>query len=294
MNRMHGTALLLALALAACGTETAHAPVAGSTSAPPVGPAGEAAAPLTLSPQVELVGLADVYDDLLVTDVHFEADLYLLPEGDDEAAGDAVAIAFDLVDGVPATLVPDGALTLAAPGRYRLLVRVRPDARGTSVEVTGGYVGQLARGKADDEPTPTPAEPTPTPAEPTPTPANPGDEPGEPTPTPAEPTPTPAEPTPTPAEPTPTPARGKAESGAEAAEQVYVRSTRAYEFFAGTVEIAPDAEVLVVTWDVRTWFRALLAQPLGISAEEQAAAAPTATTQGGFFDQATDFRVIAR
>jgi hypothetical protein len=73
-----------------------------------------------------------------------------------------------------------------------------------------------------------------------------------------------------------------------------VRSSRAYEFFAGTVEVAPDAEVLVVTWDVRTWFRALLAQPLGISAEEQAAAAPTAAAQGGFFDQAADFRVIAR
>jgi hypothetical protein len=242
------------------------------------------------------VGLADVYDDLLVTDVHFEADLYLLPEGDDDAVGDAVGIAFDLVDGIPSTVVPDGALTLAEPGRYRLLVRVRPDADGTSVEVTGGYVGSLARGKADDEPTPTPAEPTPTPAEPTPTPANPGDAPGEPTPTPAEPTPTPAEPTPTPAEPTPTPARGKAESGAAeaAAERIYVRSTRAYEFFAGQVEVAPDAQVLVVTWDVRTWFRALLAQPLGLSAEEQSAAAPTATTQGGFFDQAADFRVIAR
>jgi hypothetical protein len=301
-STMH-TLLVAALAVAGCASNDAATPATGSPGAAEATPVEQAEAPLALAPRIELIGLGDVYDALSVTDVHFGADLYLLPEGADaDAPGDAVAIEFDLVEGIAVTDAPEGALELAAAGRYRVLVRVRPDDAGTSVEVAGGYQRLQARNKVDEptptpaEPTPTPAEPTPTPAEPTPTPASPADDPSSQADSPAEPTPTPAEPTPTPAEPTPTPARGKPGDSTEAgAEAVYVRSTRAFEFFAGTVDIQPGDSTLVVTWDVRTWFRALLAQPLGISAEEQAAAAPATVDQsGGFFDEAADFRIIAR
>jgi hypothetical protein len=301
-STMH-TLLAAALAVAGCASNDAATPATGSPGAAEAAPVERSEAPLNLAPRIELIGLGDVYDALSVTDVHFGADLYLLPEGADaDAPGDAVAIEFDLVEGVAVTDAPEGALELAAAGRYRVLVRVRPDDAGTSVEVAGGYQRLQARNKVDEptptpaEPTPTPAEPTPTPAEPTPTPASPADDPSSEADAPAEPTPTPAEPTPTPAEPTPTPARGKpGDTTAAGAEAVYVRSTRAFEFFAGTVDIQPGDSTLVVTWDVRTWFRALLAQPLGISAEEQAAAAPATVGQsGGFFDEAADFRIIAR
>ena len=313
--------LLLAggLALSACAAPEAADPAATPPAA--VTPAvATAQMGVTLSPRLELIGLADVYDALQVTDVHFGAELYLLPDDDTagDDAGDAVPLDFTFEDGRAVTTLPDGALQLGRAGRYRVLVRVRPDAAGTSVEVTGGYSDPTALGKAD-EPTPTPAEPTPTPAEPTPTPAkpvNPADNaqapqaeptptpaeptptpaeptPAEPTPTPAEPTPTPAEPTPTPAEPTPTPARGKAGSAVVAqAQSVYVRSTRDYEFFAGTIAVAPGAQTLVVTWDVRDWFRALLAQPLGIP-EADRQAAPKAAA-GGFVDQPENFRLLVR
>ncbi len=266
-STMH-TLLAAALAVAGCASNDAAPSAAGRPGAAEALPVAPVEAPLNLAPRIELVGLGDVYDALSVTDVHFGADLYLLPEGAEaEAPGDAVAIEFDLVEGHAVTDAPEGMLELAAAGRYRVLVRVRPDDAGTSVEVAGGYQRLQARNKVD-----------------------------EPTPTPAEPTPTPAEPTPTPAEPTPTPARGKpGDTTAAGAEAVYVRSTRAFEFFAGTVEIQPGDSTLVVTWDVRTWFRALLAQPLGISAEEQAASAPAPVDQtGGFFDEAADFRLIAR
>lgn len=295
--------LSAALTVTGCAAHETASPGGARPGTSVDAPAPQADAPLSLSPRIELVGLGDVYDDLSVTDVHFGADLYLLPEGAEaDAAGDSVAIEFDLVDGQARTSAPDGALAVTAGGRYRVLVRVRPDDVGTSVEVAGGFLRTIARHKVDEptptpaEPTPTPAEPTPTPAEPTPTPASPADDPSSSAGDMDEPTPTPAEPTPTPAEPTPTPARGKPGDTTEPGlEKVYVRSTRAFEFFAGTVEVQPGDSALVVTWDVRTWFRALLAQPLGISEEEQAAAAtPTTASQTGFFDQAADFRVIAR
>ena len=91
----------------------------------------------------------------------------------------------------------------------------------------------------------------------------------------AEPVPSPAEPVPSPAEPVPSPARQKGELGdrdlsklradllPDDPEHVYVRFRQTFDFYAGVIEVEPNAEELVVTWDVRHWLRELLGDTVG-------------------------------
>ncbi|MCB9524388.1 MAG: hypothetical protein H6702_13600 [Myxococcales bacterium] len=297
MRRVRWGLALAAVAALGCGETDAVAPPSGA-SAGAAGPQHTAAGALVLAPDVRLVGLGDIFDQLQVTHLSFDAELFLLPEGDGDPASVAVRYTFDDEDGPSTRLLADP-LSLTEPGRYQLLVRIRPNADdGVAVRVAGAVDGELAavvaRAKDDAEPAPTPAEPAPTPAEPAPTPADDPDGPQEPAPTPAEPAPTPAEPAPTPAsdpaapvdepaptpaepaptpareagdEPAPTPAREKGDgpvAGGDGRETVFVRSTSAHEFFAGTVEVDAADRTLVVTWDARRWLRSMLAQPLGL------------------------------
>ena len=79
-STMH-TLLAAALAVAGCASNDAATPATGSPGAAEAAPVERSEAPLNLAPRIELIGLGDVYDALSVTDVHFGADLYLLPEG---------------------------------------------------------------------------------------------------------------------------------------------------------------------------------------------------------------------
>jgi hypothetical protein len=154
-----------------------------------------------------------------------------------------------------------------------------------------------ASGK-DEEPAPTAAstacEPAPTAAdgndeadsedaeadcEPAPTAADENDEAGrayEPAPTAADGNEDPsAEPAPTAAEPAPTAAREKATidafeftDGVEEDASLSISTRQEYEFYAGVVELEANDSALVVHWDVRTWLRSVLAEPLGMSAED--------------------------
>lgn len=328
MTRIH-LILAAALALAACdeGDSTAHVLPNGPGASDPGAAAGRAA--LELLPRVQLIGLGDVHDAVAVDHLSFAADLYVLPDDvQDDLDGDAVAIRFTFDEGTARTEITEGRLRLLEPGRYRVLVRVRPDEAGVSVAVGGAYVlpedaAGLPQHKAD-EPAPSPArgveEPAPSPAdeaaEPAPSPAEPAPSPAEPAPSPAdeagsdpaaeEPAPSPAEPAPSPArgtagEPAPSPARarGKADDlgfdpGTTRAEgeALFVRSSLAYEFYAGTVDIAAGDHELVVTWDVRSWLRALLSEPLGLPMP--AADVVERPAVPGFQAAPADFRVETR
>jgi len=315
---------LLVAALPGCAEEpsiTPSAPASGS-GATASDEAREGA--LVIQPTLELIGMSDVYDRLVVTSLQFDAEVFLIPTNSDTfASGDAVHVRYDFNEGYASTLRPEGDLQLLGPGTFRVLVRVRPEAEAPSVEVEGGY-RSASLGKTDD-PTPSPAEPTPSPADPTPSPADPTPSPADPTPSPADPTPSPADPTPSPADPTPSPADepGDAESRDDApamtppnadptpspaepagtrsktertaqSETIYVTSERAFEFYAGEVEIGPDAHTLFVSWDVRTWLRALLAQPLGLATTESSMPEQVEPSGSAFVDTRGDFRIIAR
>ncbi len=287
---------LLVGGLPGCADESSTAPsVPGDgigASAPEAGRDGA----LVIQPTLELIGMSDVYDRLVVTSLQFDAEVFLIPTNSDAfAKGDAVHVRYDFNEGYASTLRPEGDLQLLGPGTFRVLVRVRPEAEAPSVEVEGGY-RSASLGKTDD-PTPSPADPTPSPADPTPSPA-------DPTPSPAdEPdgadgsddapgmTPPNADPTPSPAEPAG--ARSKTESSAQG-ETIYVTSERAFEFYAGEVEVGPDAHTLFVSWDVRTWLRALLAQPLGLSSSESSVPEHVDPSGSTFVDTRGDFRIIAR
>ncbi|MBM4360944.1 MAG: hypothetical protein FJ096_22825 [Deltaproteobacteria bacterium] len=228
-----------------------------------------------------------------MTALEFDAEVYLLRA--DEAAGldgDVVNVHYAFRDGYASTARPEGDLALQGPGRYRVLVRVHAsEPEGDSVSLEGAY-RRIKNVPKSDEPTPSPAEPTPSPAEPTPSPA-------EPTPSPAEPTPSPAEPTPSPAEPTPSPAMpaddeaSKSTSGAPT-EAVSITSSRAFEFYAGEVEVGAEARHLYVSWDVRTWLRALLAQPLGLTAADAPLRDEVTSPSTAFADTRAEFELIAR
>ena len=308
---------LLVGGLPGCADESSTAPsVPGDgigASAPEAGRDGA----LVIQPTLELIGMSDVYDRLVVTSLQFDAEVFLIPTNSDAfAKGDAVHVRYDFNEGYASTLRPEGDLQLLGPGTFRVLVRVRPEAEAPSVEVEGGY-RSASLGKTDD-PTPSPADPTPSPADPTPSPADPTPSPADPTPSPADPTPSPADPTPSPADepdgadgsddapgmtppnadPTPSPAepagaRSKTESSAQG-ETIYVTSERAFEFYAGEVEVGPDAHTLFVSWDVRTWLRALLAQPLGLSSSESSVPEHVDPSGSTFVDTRGDFRIIAR
>ena len=273
-----------------------------------------------LTPRVEPVGLGDIHDMLRITRLDFEAEIYVLPDGM-EAIPAQAAIRFSFADGVARTDLRGDALRLMRGGTYQVLVRVRPRGDGSSVVLGGEYLApDDALEKPDEEPAPIPAdEPAPIPAdEPAPIPADDDDD-DEPAPIPAdEPAPIPAdEPAPIPAdesgdeppsaEPAPIPAdrgddddddddaREKPEGfdageTVESGEPVFVRSSRPFEFYAGTVEVSAGARELVVTWDVRNWLRALLAEPLGLPTD----AVIEDANGTGFRDVPTDFNVRAR
>ncbi len=268
---------------------------------------------LELTPRVEPVGLGDIHETLRITRLDFEAEIYVLPDGMEAVPGQA-AIRFRFADGVASTELRGDALRLMRSGTYQVLVRVRPRGDGSSVVLGGEYLAPEALEKPDEEPAPIPAdEPAPIPAdEPAPIPADDDDE--EPAPIPAdEPAPIPAdEPAPIPAdengdeppsadEPAPIPAdrtgddaREKPEDfdagdTDESGEPVFVRSSRPFEFYAGTVDVSVGSTELVVTWDVRNWLRALLAEPLGLPADSVIEDA----NGTGFSDVPTDFNVRA-
>ncbi len=310
MNVYLRSTLLLSLLLAlACGDGDFAAGQRLAGEDPGHGAGGEGAE-LALSPRVVPVGLGDVHDTLRIDRLGFDAEIFVLPEGMDAAAASA-AIRFDFADGVAHTALRGPAIELSRAGRYQVLVRVLPgDDDRSSVELEGAYVTLEALHKPEDEePAPLPADGNPT-DEPAPLPADEGDE--EPAPLPAdegdeEPAPLPAdegdeEPAPLPAdegegelpsaEPAPLPADGgddaRGKSGG-ATEEVFVSSTRHFEFYAGVVDVRPGSTELVVTWDVRSWLRALLAGPLGLANETEVEA-----TEPGFGDVETQFNVRAR
>jgi hypothetical protein len=76
-------------------------------------------------------------------------------------------------------------------------------------------------------------------------------------------------------------------------EPVYVRSRQAYNFYAGTVDVQRGDTELLVTWDVRTWLRSVLADQLGIGDGAQTDYTQT-PQQPGFADVPDDFRIDAR
>lgn len=194
---------------------------------------------LILEPRLRLTGLTDVDRSVRLTELHVNADLFLLPE-DGEGAGDSIPTLFQYIDGQSRTVLLSRSLRLPSPGRYQVLVRVRPTNDQPALVMRGemkadGVSGDR-RKERSDEPAPSPAldpvspadEPAPSPAfpqgdEPAPSPAMPeGDEPApspampegdEPAPSPAmpegdEPAPSPAkpesdEPAPSPAWPSP-------------------------------------------------------------------------------------------
>jgi hypothetical protein len=191
--------------------------------------------------------------------------------------------------------------TVQVSGEYT--EQVEQDLGGGGTDRAPYTPGSGDQGQSSDsEPTPEPMdgegdEPTPEPMD------GEGD---EPTPEPMEPTPEPMdgegdEPTPEPMdegegdEPTPEPMdEGAAETGGEGAatggadrdaegtfadevmtriqpdpgDPIQVDSFREFTFYAGTVEVRRDSTDLIVTWDVRGWLRALLAQALGLQVSE--------------------------
>jgi hypothetical protein len=252
MNRTHGTSLLLALAISACGPDEARSPTVGAADTPPAAASDEQPAPLTLAPRVELVGLADVYDDLLGHGCPLRS-RPLPPARGRRCRGQRRcrrhclrprrrrhAVHARCPRWHPGRSPPPVdidcsfgfAQTPRAPrSKSRAATSVRSHARKAR------WTSPRRRPRS---PRRHPRSPRRHPPSPRRRPRSPRRRPAEPTPTPAEPTPTPAEPTPTPAEPTPTPARGKAgvTTCRRRRRQIYVRSSRAYEFFAGTVEVA--------------------------------------------------------
>ena len=273
---------LLVAALPGCAEEPSITPSAPASGAGTTTSDDTREGALVIQPTLELIGMSDVYDRLVVTSLQFDAEVFLIPTNSDTfASGDAVHVRYDFNEGYASTLRPEGDLQLLGPGTFRVLVRVRPEAEAPSVEVEGGY-RSASLGKTDD-PTPSPADPTPSPADEPGDADERGDAPGM--------TPPNADPTPSPAEPAGT--RSKTERTAQS-ETIYVTSERAFEFYAGEVEIGADAHTLFVSWDVRTWLRALLAQPLGLATTESSMPEQVEPSGSAFVDTRGDFRIIAR
>jgi hypothetical protein len=183
-----------------------------------------------------------------------------------------------------------------------------------------------AREKDDAEPAPTAArekedcEPAPTAAddnddedseddcEPAPTAADDNDEEGdtyEPAPTAArsgdnDEDPPSAEPAPTPAEPAPTAARGKGDTEFDpgdtegAAHRLTVTSREEFEFYAGEVDIASGSTELVVSWDVTSWLRRVMARPLGLESSDLEEAEMLQGDEPGFDERDGDFNLMCR
>jgi hypothetical protein len=194
--------------------------------------------------------------------------------------------------------------------------------------VTGSVVERLhkadsepaptaASGK-DEEPAPTAAreacEPAPTAAdgngeseddqedcEPAPTAADENEEAGdayEPAPTAADGNDEPpsAEPAPTAAEPAPTAAREKAtidefdlvnENSEDASLSISTRQE--FEFYAGIVNVESADSTLVIRWNVRSWLRAVLAAPLGLSQDDIGSDSEAFADEPGFVEERESF-----
>ena len=266
---------------------------------------------LQLTPRIELTGVSDVFDVLELTEISFNAEMFVLPEHlDDGLLGDAVPLRYDFSDGTAESIPTERDLVLPNPGNYRVLLRVEPADNGVSLNVTGAYGAPtaVAREKGDEEPAPTTAEPAPTTAEPAPTTADNIDGEGEGEPV-NEPAPTTAdgadgegtpssEPAPTTAEPAPTTARNKGDTfdpGAtqEGGERLYYSSREAFEFYAGVVTVTAESKELVVTWDVRPWLRLVLSEPLGIPAAELDVGS-TGGPSVGFRGATKSFKLVTR
>ncbi len=239
----------ITLLLCACGVESADSLHVTHTADFSEVPSAAQARAFALTPRIEIDGIDSVVEALEVTDLSFDAELFLIPEQIDAGQlGDAVALHFELSEGMSTTQLIGRKLQLAAGGTYKVFIRARSAQDGITLDVTGKMPvsayeelsHQLSSGdKAEPAPTPAdegvmPCEPAPTPAEePAPTPAD------EPAPTAAaetdemqvcpegdnddddngvddaEPSPT-DEPAPTPAaEPAPTPAEEPAPTPAE-------------------------------------------------------------------------------
>lgn len=259
-------AALLAASLAGCG-EVAPPPPVGDEAA-----IADEHGALLLAPRIDVQGLDDVFETLALDHLDFDAELFVLPTDNRSAhPGAVVAIRVAVDDGVARTESLDGLLELDAAGRYRVLLRIDPSEDGVSVNVDGAVDESpaVARAKGIAEPAPIAADG--------------GDD----------------EPAPTPAEPAPTPARGKADQpgidpGATrgSGAPISVSSRASFEFFVGVVEIERGDTELVITWDVRTWLRELLAEPLGIAPEAEGDAATG--VPGAFADFAAHFQLIAQ
>lgn len=309
LYRLLTFALLFALGCGDEGLVYSSSEGGQSSDAPTVGSKEHK---LTLVPTIEVNGTQQVFAELDIDRISFDAELFLLPvDAEADHAGDAISLHFDFENGQERTSVSARPISLAGPGKYRVLLRVHAaEETGVSLDIGGLLSGPVAQRlyKAtepaptaadgnDEEPAPTAAsekcEPAPTAAdgndqEPAPTAAN---EICEPAPTAAdgndeaesayEPAPTAAdgndppsaEPAPTAAEPAPTAAREKASiDSIELAEnedeaRLSVSSRQEFDFYAGVVDVRWGDQELVVAWDVRTWLRSVLAEPLGISPE---------------------------
>lgn len=267
---------------------------------------------LYLSPEVHLIGLGDIFEGLDLQLLSFDAEIYLLPLRGGQPADSAI-VRYTLNAGQAHTEKLTGDLAAFGPGQYQVLVRINSsDEQSPSVQVQAELSAQEDRAKgrlpSQSEPAPIPAlplpgdqqEPAPIPAKPSP-----ADNPAEPAPIPARSSPAdcPMEPAPIPAEPAPIPAREeasapstrkKADGEQEATQQLSVRSMDTYEFFAGNVEIFSDDQTLEVTWDVRHWLRAMLAQTLDLKSPEGSRPALGVPQPEGFQKRSEDFRIKTR
>jgi hypothetical protein len=288
------------------------------------GKTGSSQQALQLTPRIELTGVSDVFDALELTQIAFNAQLFVLPERlDDGLIGDAVPLRYDFNEGIAQSVAVERDLVLPNPGNYRVLLRVEPADDGVSLNVSGAFgapeaaareKGQepapttaepaptTADGNDDDEPAPTTAEPAPTTAEPAPTAADGTEGEGEAN----EPAPTTAdsadsddspssEPAPTTAEPAPTTARNKGDTfdpgvTEEAGERLFYTSREAFEFYAGVVSVTAESRELVVTWDVRPWLRLVLSEPLGIP-ETELGVGSTGGPSVGFRGATNNFKI---
>lgn len=235
---------------------------------------------ITLAPRVVLLGLNEIDETIRLNELAFEAEIFVLP--DDRAGtdgmGDVASVAYEYVRGRSLTSLLGEGVVLPGEGTYHVSVQIRAMADEPTVQVSGEYTEQVEQdlgGGGTDRAPYTPgsgdqgqssdSEPTPEPMD------GEGD----------EPTPEPMD-------------EGAAETGGEGAatggadrdaegtfadevmtriqpdpgDPIQVDSFREFTFYAGTVEVRRDSTDLIVTWDVRGWLRALLAQALGLQVSE--------------------------
>ena len=173
---------ILTFALAGCGPDIFGPSSPDSSSDQASVRFAEDEGALTPAPTLSVTGLQSVFDVLKITNLSFKAELFLLPvDVENQGAGDAVAVEFDLSQDVEKLEVTGRPIRLAAAGAYRVLLRVQPSMSGVSVDVVGEIRTPIVILNKAEEPAPTAAEPAPTAAreakcEPAPTAASETDE----------------------------------------------------------------------------------------------------------------------